>query len=56
MGRRSHCVGSVPGLGTKLPQAAQHGKKQKSQWIPRLSEGLGDCFLARRRGLGAGRN
>ena len=31
-------------------------KKQKSQWIPRLSEGLVDCFLAKRRELGAGRN
>ena len=56
VGRRSHCVGSDPGLGTKLPQAAQHGKKTKESVDSRLSEGLVDCFLAKRRELGAGRN
>ena len=51
MGRCSHFVGSVPGLGSKLPQAAQHGKKKKKKGVSgfpiKLPEGLVDCFLAK---------
>ena len=48
-------VGSVPGLGSKLPQAAQYGKKKKkrSQWIPyQTPRRLGRLFFGKVKGMG----
>lgn len=55
MGRRSHCVGSDPGLGTKLPQAAQHGKKTKESVDSQTLRRLGRLFFGKAKGVGGGK-